>query len=144
MPVSLRSRTGRAARWPGRGRILLVASLMAYQGVENFAVYAAAKAYVLRLGEALHRELKRDGVSVTVLSPGMSDTGFATTAEQKLTPALKRVMMQAPPVVRAGIRALQAGRISVVPGWANKAIVMFVRATPRWLHQAVFSRIMNG
>jgi short-subunit dehydrogenase len=31
---------------------LLVASLLAYQGVENFAVYAAAKAYVLRLGEA--------------------------------------------------------------------------------------------
>jgi len=131
-------------RTRGRGRILLVASLLAYQGVENFAVYAAAKAYVLRLGEALHRELERDGVSVTVLSPGMSDTGFATTAEQKLTPALKRVMMQAPPVVRAGIRALQAGRISVVPGWANKAIVMFVWATPRWLHQAVFSRIMNG
>jgi short-subunit dehydrogenase len=127
-----------------RGRILLVASLLAYQGVENFAVYSAAKAYVLRLGEALHRELQRDGVSVTVLSPGMSDTGFATTAEQKLTPALKRVMMQAPPVVRAGIRAVQAGRISVVPGWANKAIVMFVWATPRWLHQAVFSRIMNG
>jgi hypothetical protein len=53
-------------------------------------------------------------------------------------------MMQPAPVVRAGIRALQAGRISVVPGWANKAIVIFVWATPRWLHQAVFSRIMNG
>ena len=131
-------------RTRGRGKILLVASLLAYQGVQNFAVYAAAKAYVLRLGEALHRELKRDGVTVTVLSPGMSDTGFATAAKQKLTPALKLVMMQAPPVVRAGIRALQAGRISVVPGWANKAIVMFVWATPRWLHQAVFSRIMNA
>jgi short-subunit dehydrogenase len=127
-----------------RGKILLVASLMAFQGVENFAVYAAAKAYVLRLGEALHRELARDGITVTVLCPGMSDTGFATAAEQTLTPALKLVMMQAPPVVRAGIRALQAGRISVVPGWANKAIVLFVWATPRWLHQAVFSRIMNA
>lgn len=127
-----------------RGKILLVASLLAFLGVENFAVYAAAKAYVLRLGEALHRELRREGITVTVLCPGMSDTGFAAAAEQKLTPALKLVMMQAPPVVRAGIRALQAGRISVVPGWANKAIVMFVWATPRWLHQAVFSRIMNG
>ena len=96
------------------------------------------------LGEALHRELRREGITVTVLCPGMSDTGFAAAAEQKLTPALKLVMMQATPVVRAGIRALQAGRISVVPGWANKAIVMFVWATPRWLHQAVFSRIMNG
>lgn len=131
-------------RTRGRGKILLVASLLAYQGVEKFAVYAAAKAYVLRLGEALHRELKRDGVTVTVLCPGMSDTGFATAAQQKITPALKLLMMQPAPVVRAGIRALQAGRISVVPGWANKASVMFTRATPRWLHQAVFARIMGA
>jgi short-subunit dehydrogenase len=114
-----------------RGTILLVASLLAYQGVENFAVYAAAKAYVLRLGEALHRELKRDGITVTTLCPGMSDTGFATAAQQKLTPALKRLMMQPAPVVRAGIRALQGRRISTVPGWANKAAVFFMWATPR-------------
>ena len=128
----------------GRGKILLIASLLGYQGVENFAVYAAAKSYVLRLGEALHRELARDGVTVTTLSPGVSDTGFATAAEQKITPALKLMMMQPAPVVRAGIRALQAGRISVVPGWANKAAVLSSRATPRWLHQAIFSRIMNA
>ena len=128
----------------GRGKILLVASLLAYQGVQNFAVYGAAKAYVLRLGEALHRELKRDGITVTTLCPGMSDTGFAAAAQQKLTPALKRLMMQPAPVVRTGIRALQAGRISVVPGWANKALVILTWATPRWLHQAFLSRAMNG
>jgi len=131
-------------RTRGRGKILLVASLLAYLGVEKFAVYAAAKAYVLRLGEALHRELKREGVMVTVLCPGMSDTGFAMAAQQKITPALKLLMMQPAPVVRAGIRALQAGRISVVPGWANKANAMFIKATPRWLHQAVFSRVMGA
>jgi uncharacterized protein len=128
----------------GRGQILLVASLLAYYGVQNFAVYAASKAYVLRLGEALHRELKRDGVTVTVLCPGMSETGFAQAAQQKLTPALKRVMMQPAPVVRAGIRALRSGRISLVPGLANKAVVILARATPRWLNQAIFSRVMNG
>jgi len=128
----------------GRGKILLVASLLAYQGVQNFAVYAAAKAYVLRLGEALHRELERDGVTVTVLCPGGSDTGFATAAQMKITPALKRLMMQPAPVVRAGIRALQAGRISVVPGWANKALVILTWATPRRLHQAFLSRAMNA
>jgi uncharacterized protein len=131
-------------RTRGRGKVLLVASLLAYQGVQNFAVYAAAKAYVLRLGEALHRELKRDGVTVTALCPGMSDTGFATAAKQKVTRGLKLLMMKPAPVVRAGIRALQAGRISVVPGWANKAAVIFIWATPRWLHQAIFSRIMNA
>ena len=81
---------------------------------------------------------------MTALCPGMSDTGFAAAAQQKITPALKLLMMAPAPVVRAGIRALQAGRISIVPGWANKATVIFVWATPRWLHQAILSRIMNA
>lgn len=127
-----------------RGKILLVASMLAYQGVENFAVYSAAKAYVLRLGEALHRELKRDGITVTALCPGMSDTGFAKAAQQKITPMLKLLMMKPAPVVRAGIRALQAGRRSVVPGLANKFMVIFTWATPRWLHQAIISHAMKG
>jgi short-subunit dehydrogenase len=128
----------------GRGKILLVASLLAYYGVQNFAVYAAAKAYVLRLGEALHRELKRDGVTVTVLWPGMSDTGFAQAAQQQLTPVLKLVIMQPGPVVRAGIRALRSGRMSLVPGLGNKAVFLLARSTPRWLNQAIFARVMNG
>jgi short-subunit dehydrogenase len=128
----------------GRGKILLIASLLAYYGVQNFAVYAAAKAYVLRLGEALHRELKRDGVTVTVLCPGMSDTGFAQAAQQKLTPVLKAVIMQPAPVVRAGIRALRLGRMSVVPGLGNKAVFLLARTTPRWLNQTIFARVMNG
>jgi uncharacterized protein len=131
-------------RTRGYGKILLVASLLAFQGVQNFAVYAAAKAFVLRLAEALHRELKHDGITVTALCPGMSDTGFAQAAQQKITPALKRLMMQPAQVVHTGIRALQAGRISVVPGWANKAAVVFMWATPRRLHQAILSHIMNG
>src|SRR5688572_33047069 len=127
----------------GHRQILMVASLLAYQGVQDFAVYSAAKAYVLRLAEALHRELKRDGVTVTALCPGMSDTGFSAAAQQKMTIMLKLLMMKPAPVVRAGIRALRAGRMSVVPGWANKAIVFFTWATPRWLHQVVFSHAMN-
>jgi uncharacterized protein len=56
---------------------------------------------------------------------------------------LKLLMMQPAPVVRAGIRALHAGRMSVVPGSANKAMVIFTWATPRWLHQAILSHAMN-
>lgn len=126
-----------------RGQILLVASLLGYQGVENFAVYAAAKAYVLGLAEALHREFKRDGIVVTALSPGLSDTGFATAANMTITPMLKLMMMQPAPVVRAGIRALQTGRVSVVPGWANKASMFLIRAA-RWLNQAITSRLMGA
>jgi short-subunit dehydrogenase len=127
-----------------RGKILLVASMLSFLGVQNFAVYSAAKAYVLRLGEALHREFKREGITVTTLCPGMSDTGFAAAAQQKLTPGLKLLMMQAAPVVRTGIRALADGRVSVVPGLSNKLNAIFIWATPRWLHQAVFARIMGA
>jgi short-subunit dehydrogenase len=127
-----------------RGKILLVASMLALLGVENFAVYSAAKAYVLRLGEALHRELKRDGITVTALCPGMSDTGFASAAKQKITPMLKLLMMKPAPVVRAGIRALHAGRMSVVPGLPNKMLAIVTWATPRWLHQAIMAQAMNG
>lgn len=127
-----------------RGKILLVASVLAYYGVDTMAVYGASKAYVLRLGDALHREFKRDGVTVTSLCPGMSDTGFAQAANQKVTLALKLLMMKPAPVVRAGIRALHAGRRSVVPGFNNKAAVVMVWATPRWLHQSIIARIMNG
>lgn len=127
-----------------RGRILLVASMLSFLGTQNFAVYSAAKAYVLRLGEALHREFKREGITVTTLCPGLSDTGFAAAAQQKLTPGLKLLMMQPAPVVRAGIRALAAGRISVVPGLPNKLNAIFIWATPRWLHQAVFAWVMGA
>jgi uncharacterized protein len=126
------------------GKILFVASLLGHLGVDNLAVYSAAKAYVLRLGEALHRELKRDGITVTALCPGLSNTGFAKAADMKITPALRMLMMQPAPVVRAGIHALNARRMSVVPGLANKAMAVFIWATPRWLHQAAFSRTMNG
>ncbi|SEJ82101.1 SDR family oxidoreductase [Pseudomonas sp. NFACC07-1] len=126
-----------------RGHILQVASLLSYQGVKNFAVYSAAKAYVLRFSEALHQELKGDGVVVTALCPGMSDTGFAQSANQTLTPALKMVMMQPQPVVRAGIRALQAGRMSVVPGFGNKALTVLTWATPRRFHQRLMANVMG-
>jgi uncharacterized protein len=57
---------------------------------------------------------------------------------------LKLLMMPPAPVVRAGVRALQAGRTSVVPGWGNKAFVFFTWAMPRWLHQAITARVMGA
>lgn len=127
-----------------QGQILQISSILAFQGVENFAVYSAAKAYVLRFGEALHREFKPHNVTVTTLCPGLSDTGFVDAAQQRLTPAMRMMMMKTPPVVKAGISALDAGQMSVVAGLANKFTAMFFWATPRRLHQAVLSRIMNG
>lgn len=51
------------------GRVLNVASLAAFQPVPSMAAYAASKAYVLALTEALSEELKGSGVTVSALCP---------------------------------------------------------------------------
>jgi short-subunit dehydrogenase len=58
----------------GRGGILLVGAMGASHGVPYMANSGVAKAYVSALGQALHFELKDQGVHVTVLTPGFIDT----------------------------------------------------------------------
>ena len=64
------------------GRILNVASTAAYMPVPRLASYAAAKAYVLSLTEALSEELRGTGVTATALCPGfhryVDDSRFAS------------------------------------------------------------------
>lgn len=127
----------------GYGQILQVASVLSYLGVKNFAVYSAAKAYVLRFGEALHQEFKADGVTVTTLCPGITDTGFASAGQMRVTPMMRALMMPTSPVVSKAIRALDAGRISVVTGIGNRMTVAFMWATPRRVHQALLRRMMS-
>jgi short-subunit dehydrogenase len=53
-----------------RGGILNVASVAGFMPGPGLTVYYATKAYVLSFSEALHQELKRQGVKVTALCPG--------------------------------------------------------------------------
>ena len=53
-----------------RGGIVLMSSLLAFQGVPGSADYAATKAYVQTLAEALHVELAPLGVDVLACAPG--------------------------------------------------------------------------
>ncbi|MCP2936311.1 SDR family NAD(P)-dependent oxidoreductase, partial [Salmonella enterica subsp. enterica serovar Typhimurium] len=48
---------GEDMRRRGDGRMLLVASLLGFMASPDYPAYAATKAYVLSLGEALHDEL---------------------------------------------------------------------------------------
>ena len=56
------------------GAIILVSSLMGFQGVPYMANYSATKGYLLNFGEALHHECKGTGVDVLVLAPGATET----------------------------------------------------------------------
>src|ERR687894_1043919 len=65
----------------GEGAILNVASTAAFQPLPGFATYAATKAFVQSLSEAVHAELGGTGVTVTCLCPGFTYTEFPETAE---------------------------------------------------------------
>lgn len=57
-----------------KGAVILVSSLMGFQGVPYMANYSATKGYLLNFGEALHHECKGAGVDVLVLAPGATET----------------------------------------------------------------------
>ena len=92
------------------GHILLVASLLAFQPVPSYAAYAATKSYVLALGEALHDELRSQGVVVTSLCPGHTETGFDAAAGATASPMLRLLTMKPRPVAESGVRALSGER----------------------------------
>ena len=95
---------GRDMAKRGSGHILLIASLLAFQAVPSYAAYAATKAYVLALGEALHDELRPHGVAVTSLCPGHTATGFDAAAGATASPWLRLLTMKPRPVAASGIR----------------------------------------
>ena len=128
----------------GTGQILLVASIGAYQATPSYAAYSATKAYVLLFGEALHEELKPYGVTVTVLSPGITATNFLRVSGQKATLYQRMVMMQSRPVVQIGLRALAQGRASIVPGWLNSLTAWSNRLMPRFLQRKVAYVLMKN
>ena len=125
------------------GHILLVASLLAFQAVPSYAAYAATKAYVLALGEALHDELRPHGVVVTSLCPGHTATGFDAAAGAATSPLLRRLTMKPRPVAASGIRALLQGKAMVVAGLSNKMAAFSNRLTPRSMQRATMRRIMG-
>jgi len=61
-------------RTRGRGGVILVSSMMGFQGVPYMAHYSAMKGYLLNLGEGLYHEYKEQGIDVLALAPGATDT----------------------------------------------------------------------
>ena len=91
---------------------------MGYQAVPYVANYAASKAYLLSLEEALHFEFEAYGVDVTVLSPGLTDTAMPSTMEHMDWGKMLITMMEVSPVVRSALSSL-GKTSSVIPGIRN-------------------------
>jgi hypothetical protein len=120
----------------GRGRVLNVASIAAFQPVPTLASYAATKAYVLSLTEALAEELRGSGVSVGALCPGITATAMldrAAARNGRLAQLPGLLVGRVEDVAAEAYRACFNDEVITVPGVLNQAATVASRAAPKWL-----------
>jgi uncharacterized protein len=104
----------------GSGDILITSSIAGTMPGPRMAVYAASKAFLRSFGQAVRNELKDQGVNVTVLMPGPTDTEFFERAEMTDTVAGEGPKQDPAEVADAAIDALEQRDDHVVPGAKNK------------------------
>lgn len=116
----------------GQGRILNVSSVAAFQPGPGMAIYFASKAYVLSFSEAIAKELKPFGISVTALCPGPTESGFMAASGMENSPLIKgRKLPSAEEVAKFGYRAMLKGQAVAIPGIQNFLLALAPRFFPR-------------
>ncbi len=118
------------------GSILNVASTAAFVAGPLMAVYYATKAYVLSFSEALHDEVKAQGIHVSALCPGPTATEFFGAGEMSGS-ILAKMAGRADHVVADGLRALKSNKAFVVSGVFNKVMAQSTRITPRFITRSL-------
>lgn len=121
-----------------KGGIILMSSIVAFQGVANSANYAATKAYVQTLAEGLAAELHPSGVDVLASAPGPVNSGFAARADMRLGTAAT-----AQAVAGATLDAL-GRRTTVRPGFQSKLLGYGLATLPRRFRSRILGQIMTG
>jgi short-subunit dehydrogenase len=129
---------GRQMKERGGGGLILLSSILAFQGVGKSANYAATKAYVQTLAEGLRVEMKPFGVQVLASAPGPTASGFAARAGMNMGNT-----MSAREVAQDTLNALERGG-TVRPGWLSKLLGYSLMTLPRWGRTLLLSQIMEG
>ena len=127
----------------GRGYLMNVSSVASFQASPGLGVYAATKAYVTSLTEALHGEVKASGVHVTALCPGLTKTEFQdhsnTTGLALKVPDLAWTTVEE--VASTGLRDVASNKTISVPGALYKVAVtssdLLPRSFTRWVSGAI-------
>jgi hypothetical protein len=114
-----------------KGGILNVASIAGFMPGPGMAVYHATKAYVVSFTEALHGELKGDGVRVCALCPGPVATAFFEQAGVPHDYFPAYLSRSAERVAREGYAGFMGGHRVVVPGGPNRMLTLLPRLLPR-------------
>lgn len=133
--LALAHHFGRILRRRRRGGLVFTSSIVGFHPTPLWANYAASKAYVLHLAEAMAHELEPYGVDVLAVAPGTTRTEFDHVAGI----ANRLAVMDVEPVVSRALTHL-GRRTTFVPGLRNKLVPATARLLPRrWM-----ARIMHG
>jgi short-subunit dehydrogenase len=128
----------------GKGRILNISSLAAFQPGPLMAIYYASKAYILSFSEAIANELKGTGVTVTVLCPGQTKTSFQQVVSKQNCDNKISFNMACPvQVAKYGYNAMMQGKTVVVPGFFNKFLSKLPRLMPRKTSASIVRKIQE-
>ena len=122
----------------GNGGIVLLGSILGFQGTPMMANYAATKAYVISLGEAFAHEMRHTPIRVLTLAPGPTETEFAQQAGMQFGTA-----MAAADVVRIALGNLDRGGL-LLPGWLPRLLHYSLAFLPRGLRVRIMGGVMHG
>ena len=127
----------------GRGAVLNLASLNAFQPLPFQATYCASKTAILAFTEAVHEELRGSGVTITAVCPGPVRTEFGEMggfggADEKIPDF---VWLEAGKVAEDALDGLEKGERVVVPGALNQLAAYSGHYMPRSLLLPVVRRI---
>ncbi|MFI1767402.1 SDR family NAD(P)-dependent oxidoreductase [Streptomyces sp. NPDC020800] len=127
-------------RAEGRGVLVNVASMAAYQPNPRMALYGATKAFVLSLTEALWEESRGTGLRVLALSPGATRTEFFDVVGTAQAAGGTKLATPGD-VVRTALAALDRRNPppSVIAGRMNRLMAFLARrlATRRQVIRAI-------
>lgn len=129
---------GRRLAKRGRGGIVLMSSIVGFQGMPFAAHYAATKAYVQTLAEALYFELAPMGVDVLASAPAPTNSGFANRAGMQMGMAMK------PGDVAQSTLSALGRKSTVLPGLLSKLLVYSLSTLPRWARVRIMGGVMEG
>jgi uncharacterized protein len=122
----------------GRGGLVVLSSLVAFQGVPRAANYAATKAYVQSLAEGLRIELAPQGVDVVASAPGPVHSGFGARASMRMS------LAQSPEEVARGTLAALGRWGTVRPGFLARFLELSLALLPRWGRVRMMGVVMRG
>jgi short-subunit dehydrogenase len=129
MPVSLAHHFGQAMAARGRGGIVLLSSLTAFQGAPYLATYGATKSFNLSLAEALWFELRGRGVDVLAACPGAT----VTPNFLRVSPAGAPGQLAPAVVVADALAQLGHGPFTIAGAFNRFASLALRRVLPRRL-----------